>query len=250
MMVRRLVVAAFGLLGALLSSTASSNALAAGPTTAPSPSPSPSPSASPTPSSSASPNGGGAESQRDYARASLEDLANEGEHRSMTLEISPLATLIGQFGGTIEILPMRHHALALSPYFYWTRSEYQAADGSTLGNTFTGGGLEVGYRYYTGNAGPRGMFLGPSLLLGAFTGKGEGQSGQPDPAAVTFYNLGMAIDVGYQAVIGDDWLVGVGGGAQVMYVTKSLPDQGWPTSVHTRSLVYPRLLFSIGYAFN
>jgi hypothetical protein len=182
--------------------------------------------------------------QRDWSHAELEDLANEGDYKSMTLEVNPLGPLVGQWGAALEVVPLRHHALILSPYYFTTRTGIEPQ------NSFRGVGGEIGYRYYTGSAGPRGIFLGPSLLVGAYTAQGSAtQPNAPDPPSIGFYNLGLAIDVGYQAVI-DNFLIGIGAGAQTMYVTKTFPDQEWPSSVHTNSRIYPRMLLSFGYAFN
>src|SRR5262249_54069209 len=135
------------------------------------------------PSASASVAEGVPVSRRDFARAPLEDLANEGAHRTMTLEIAPLGPFVGQWGGSIEILPVRHHALVLSPYYFASRTDADPANGVPRSNFFRGIAGEIGYRYYTGGSGPRGIFLGPSLLLGAFTAQGSGAPGQPDPQA-------------------------------------------------------------------
>ena len=171
--------------------------------------------------------------------------AEEGALRRMTLEVNPLGPFIGQWGGAIELLPARHHALILSPYYYATRT------GQGPENFFQGVGGEIGYRWYSSPNGPRGFFLGPSLILGAFVAQGAAlDASHPAPSPSTFYNLGMALDVGYQAIIADRLVIGLGVGAQSIYVTKTFLDQEWPSSVHTNSRLYPRALLSFGYAFN
>jgi hypothetical protein len=175
-------------------------------------------------------------------------------HRTLTLEWNPVALFLDRFSINLVIAPGNHHALVLSPFYTWARtSPYGTnldASGNTLpytlnvlAQTFQGFGGELGYRYYFELGGPRGFFVGPSLLLAAMTAKaGNGNE-------TSFYDLGVAADVGYQAIVADRVTFSVGAGVQYAAPSKSIPDQEWPANVYANSGVQPRLLLSLGYAF-
>jgi hypothetical protein len=109
--------------------------------------------------------------------------------------------------------------------------------------TFRSYGGEIGYRYYLGKGGPRGFFAGPSLIVASVTASAE------DSSQTSFWDLGFAVDVGYEALIADRVALTLGGGAQYVTTTKSIPDQQLFAAVYANSAVRPRLLVSIGYAF-
>lgn len=172
-------------------------------------------------------------------------------HRTVLLEANPLSLVtISRFSANIVVAPSEHHALVLSPYAAWPSTNPIAVysnDGSqywTLPHqTFDSVGLELGYRYYFGQGGPRGLFLGPSLIGAAVFGKAQ------DGAATNFANLGIAADVGYQMLVADRLSLSAGIGLQYTFSTASIPSQQFPAEIYVNDGLRPRFLLSIGWAF-
>jgi hypothetical protein len=179
-------------------------------------------------------------------------------HRFATLEWNPLSLFIDRFSLTAVIVPGDHHALVLTPFYTWANTaEYSTAlnaDGSMLTyelnvppQHFNGFGGEIGYRYYVAEGGPRGFFGGASVLLADITAKAYNGS------ETSFGDLGLALDVGYEAIIADTIAISLGGGAQYTLVGPfggpSIPPQQLPASIIANQRIYPRLLLSFGYAF-
>jgi hypothetical protein len=179
-------------------------------------------------------------------------------HRVATIEYNPLSLFIDRFSLDVVVVPGDHHALIVSPFYTWAgTAEYSTgldAQGRPLTNasgpyvlsvprqTFKGFGGELGYRYYAGRGGPRGLFAGPSFLLDAITATAYSGS------QTSFLGYGLAVDVGYEALIADTIAVSVGAGAQYMFTSKSIPPQQLPASIYANERLYPRLLLSFGYA--
>jgi len=175
-------------------------------------------------------------------------------HRTLTVEWNPLALFIDRFGVDVVVVPGDHHALVVSPFYTWANTQPYATNIDSSGNslgytlnvlaqTFHGFGGELGYRYYLDKGGPRGLFVGPSVLLAAITATaGNGSQTQ-------FLDFGLAADVGYEALIDDRIAVSVGAGVQYVTPSKSIPEQQLPASIYANSAVQPRLLLSMGYAF-
>jgi hypothetical protein len=170
--------------------------------------------------------------------------------RSVTIEWNPLALILGKWSANAVVVPADHHALVLSPFFASTTTVPLTVPDAS-GNltiqlprqTFEGFGGEIGYRYYLGHGGPRGFFAGPSLLLASMTAKAQ------DGTRTSFWDYGLAVDAGYQALIADRVALGLGAGVQYVMTSTSIPKQQWPASVYANSAVLPRLLASAGYAF-
>jgi hypothetical protein len=175
-------------------------------------------------------------------------------HKTLTVEWNPLGLFIDRFGVNVVIVPGDHHGLVFSPFYTWALTVPYATgiDGegnslpytlNVLEQTFKGFGGELGYRYYFAQGGPRGLFVGPSLLAAAITATaGSG-------AQTSFADLGVAGDVGYEALVAGSVAVSVGAGLQYTFTTKSIPDQQLPASIYANDRLYPRLLLSLGYAF-
>lgn len=181
-------------------------------------------------------------------------------HRLVTVEWNPLTLFIDRFSVDVVIVPGDHHGLVLSPFYTWASTSPYATNIDSNGNaltdaagnpitlnvlaqTFKGFGGELGYRYYFERGGPRGFFLGPSLVLAAITATaGNGTQ-------TSFVDLGVAADAGFQALVADAFSVSVGAGLQYTTPSKSIPDQQLPASIVANSAVRPRLLLSLGYAF-
>jgi len=188
-------------------------------------------------------------------------------HRTLTIEWNPLALFIDRFSLNVVIVPGNHHALVLSPFYTWANTAPYStslnANGTPLVDTtgsitgtpganynlnvppqyFDGFGGEIGYRYYASEGGPRGFFLGPSLILEDITAKAY------DGQTTNFFGIGLAADVGYEALIADTIAVSAGVGAQYTFTTQTIPQQQLPASIYANEKLYPRLLLSFGYAF-
>jgi hypothetical protein len=188
-------------------------------------------------------------------------------HKTLLVEWNPLSLFLSRVSLNAVIAPIDHHALVVSPFYTWVGTEPYAtgidANGNNLvdttGNvtgsqgssytlnvlrqTFKGFGTELGYRYYFDRGGPRGFFLGPSLILGWITATaGNGET-------TKYLDLGVAADVGYQAIIVDRVSIAVGAGVQYAFPSTSIPDQQMPAATVANAGFKPRMLFSLGYAF-
>jgi hypothetical protein len=158
--------------------------------------------------------------------------------RYVTVTVDPLILMIDRRGANVEIVPKSHHGLILTVF-------HVDAVGTERTNfpVFTGLGGEFGYRYYYGNNGPRGLFIGPSLLLGKYTGTpGMGDS-------VSFHNVGGALDLGYQAILSHSLVVGLGVGLQATWASYEFPRQDLPVSIYANSGIRARFFTALGYAF-
>jgi hypothetical protein len=168
----------------------------------------------------------------------------------LAIEWNPVALIIGRVSVDVVVAPVNHHALVLSPFYASTSTvPINVVDASGTPSTelpkqtFDGFGGELGYRYYFGQRGPRGFFLGPSLILGRF--KATAQNGSETP----FVDYGFAADAGYEMLIADSVAIALGGGLQYSATSKSIPDQQWPADIYANNGVRPRLLCSLGWAF-
>jgi hypothetical protein len=183
--------------------------------------------------------------------AATGDLAteDEGDARRFTLEISPMSFFLARYGAEATVVPIDHHALTGTLYYYDATTEIQQIPGNSAPcpcggpNHFRGVGGEIGYRWYSGARGPRGVFAGPSLLLGRF----DAIPTYGDKTS--FYDLGLAIDVGYEALIGDDFVILVGAGAQYVKPSESLPQQTTYVAAVANAAFRPRALLAFGWAF-
>jgi len=157
---------------------------------------------------------------------------------------------LGKLSVNVVVAPLEHHAIIIAPFYVLTRTTpITAFDDSTPPNprelpvqTFRGYGSELGYRYYTGRGGLRGLYLGPSLILSSFTA--TAQNGDKKP----YLDYGFAADVGYQALVVDRLSLSIGAGLQYTTTSKSIPDQMLWAKVYASSAVLPRLLISVGWA--
>jgi hypothetical protein len=174
-------------------------------------------------------------------------------HRTLTLEWNPLALFIDRFSVNAVLAPGDHHALVLSPFYTWANTVAYGTGLDSNGNamptlnvlaqTFHGFGGELGYRYYFDLGGPRGFFIGPSLMLGAITAT-AGNGSQ-----TSFLDFGLAADFGYEALVANTIAISLGVGAQYAWPSKTIPEQQLPASIYANKGLQPRLLLSLGYAF-
>ncbi len=170
---------------------------------------------------------------------------------AIALVANPLGIVIGRFSADLDYLPMVHHAIHGSAHY----------DFAFLGNDahLYGGGIEVGYRYYTGTGGAEGWFLGGSLLYGKshYVHRGSPSCKSTSPVACdlagdqAWQAFGVALDGGYQVLV-DRVVIGVGMGVQAVYYDES---PVFEADTRDRSvLLYgagfrPRALLSLGGTF-
>jgi hypothetical protein len=157
--------------------------------------------------------------------------------RSVAVSYNPLTLQLSRLSANLEIALGSHHIFEASPFFAYTRTN------SDSNNVFSGVGAELGYRYYFGEGGMRGLYVGPAVLLGFYSA--QAATGQ----STTFQNFGGALDVGYQAIVADRVVLGLGTGVQYTVPTLTFLPQELPASVYAVRGLRPRLLFAVGVAF-
>lgn len=169
--------------------------------------------------------------------------------RILAVELQPVPLILGKAIVNIVIAPLDHHALVLSPSYVSTETApiyiFDDAGNPTQlpKQRFKGFGGELGYRYYFGLGGPRGFFLGPSLLLASLTATAQ------DGSKTSFLNYGLAGDIGYQTLVADRVSLSLGAGVQYTKNDKAIPDQQFPSKLFANGGVRPRLLLTVGWAF-
>lgn len=157
--------------------------------------------------------------------------------RRLAISYDPLTLMLQRYGGNVEVLLASHHVLGVSAYYAYARTNEDS------NNVFRGVGGELGYRWYTGDNGPRGFYIGPSVLLGRF----EAVPARGD--SVSYWNVGGAMDLGWEALVADRVLFGLGAGLQYTAPTASLPAQEVTASVYANAGLRPRLSLAFGVAF-
>lgn len=157
--------------------------------------------------------------------------------RRIAISYAPLTLMLQRYGGNVELLLASHHALGVSAYYAYARTN------EDTNNVFRGVGGELGYRWYAGENGPRGFYVGPSALLGRF------EAVPAQGATVAYWNVGGALDLGWQALVADRVLFGLGVGLQYTAPTTSLPQQEVSASVYANAGLRPRLSLAFGVAF-
>ncbi len=169
--------------------------------------------------------------------------------RILAIEWNPLAAAtLHRWSANIIFAPFEHHALILSPFHAYARTypiNLYDDEGDPLllpVQRFYGWGGELGYRYYTGRGGLRGLFVGPSLFSDWMTVYAQ------NGAATSYIYYGLAADVGYQVLLSDRVSLSVGGGVQYGRPDKDIPKQGFFAKYYANSMFAPRWLISIGWA--
>lgn len=176
---------------------------------------------------------------RDVTRATDEP----GEFSPLAVELNPLGLIVGgRVSVNVEWAPVKHHVVIVSPHFVNTSAELAVSPEVMQSRTFTGGGAEIGYRYYTGQNGMNGIFFGPSLIGGVFNASLPGEDN-------VFTNVGIAADVGFQDIVFDHLVLGAGVGLQYLRVSDNFGDLPAGPSAIASSGIKPRLLAQAGYAF-
>jgi hypothetical protein len=165
--------------------------------------------------------------------------------KQFAIELNPLATIIGRYSIQGEYLPAVHHALTLNP-FYTHAAATATVNGTEVDlGSLSGFGGELGYRFYTGQKGPNGFYVGPSFLMASYSQSYSGQSSD------SFTSIGGAIDFGGQGVVGPGIVIGGGFGLQWTKTSKSIDTDNLnlASAIIARGGTRPRFLFTVGYAF-
>jgi hypothetical protein len=174
--------------------------------------------------------------------------------RALALELQPLPLIagLGKSAADIVVVPVDHHAIVVTALYTSTSTApilLLDAAGAPIARLpeqmFRGAGIELGYRYYSGHAGPRGWFVGPSLIAVAMF---EHQGRFGDGSQTDYLDYGVALDGGYQALVGDSVSIALGAGVQGLITSRPIPDQQFPARLYADSGVWPRLLLSIGWS--
>lgn len=173
------------------------------------------------------------------------------EHR-LAIEVNPLPLVFGKASADLILVPVDHLGVVVNLFYSYASTApivVQDASGAPMlqlpEQKFTTFGGELGVRYYRGTRGPRGLFVGPSLIL-ARVHEEQGQFG--DGSHTDYVDFGLAVDVGYSMLI-DHVVLAMGAGVQGLLTSKSIPAQQFPAKIYADGGVLPRLLFSVGYAF-
>ncbi|MDP9002848.1 MAG: hypothetical protein M3O46_22390, partial [Myxococcota bacterium] len=151
-----------------------------------------------------------------------------------TLNVLPL--FLGRLSGNVEVLVAPHHAFIASPnllFFHADRGGRYNLASEGLGfvtRNSASFGMELGYHYFwQWQRTLKGLFLGPSLLLGVTTDASVG-----DPSHAQGY-WGLALDVGTQEVLSSGLTLGAGVGLGFVRISDAA--------------VFPRLLLQVGWSF-
>jgi hypothetical protein len=170
--------------------------------------------------------------------------------RFVAVEWNPLPLFtIGRLSADVVIVPVDHHALVVTPFYERVGTlpidvfDDQGNATQLPQQTFEGFGAEIGYRYYTGRGGPRGLFVGPSLVAAAM--RATAQNG----TTTSYVDYGFAVDVGYQMLLADAVSLSLGAGLQYTTPDRSIPDQQFPADIYANSRVFPRVLAGLGWSF-
>jgi hypothetical protein len=166
-----------------------------------------------------------------------------GTYDPFALTLNPLGLFVGgRLSFNAEWAPAVHHSLVVSPHFVHTTADVATSGNTTASQAFTGVGGEIGYRYYTGHRGPNGIFVGPSLIAGAYN------AGLPS-GNQAFTNIGIAADVGVQDILFNHLVVGAGIGIEYLSVSHDFGDLPTGPSTIASTGLKPRMLLSAGYGF-
>lgn len=175
------------------------------------------------------------------------DSIDEGiAFKSVGLRGNPLGLIIGRYSADLEYLPLPHHALHLSPVGYF------ALPG--VADELIGFGAEAGYRYYSGEYGPHGFFVGASFIALSLEYIHGALPGVPldAPDDTQFVRLGGAVDAGYAIIVLGNFTAAAGVGAQYTLDTKQPHFEFASHPLHDFVFGWglrPRVLLSVGAAF-
>ena len=155
--------------------------------------------------------------------------------RTTSIRLNPLPIFVGRLSADLELMLAPHHALVLNGNITFHKVAFERND-NTLGyglgysSDASGGfGGEVGYHYWVRRH-LAGIYLGPSLILGATL-----PSAPAGAKAFAYY--GGAFDVGYQYLFPNGFTLNGGGGIMILGASGA--------TAHAA----PRFLFGVGWSF-
>jgi len=174
--------------------------------------------------------------------------------RSFAVTSNPLNLVIGRYGFNFEYQPVLHHGIIVSPHYDYLSGNPGQEGGSCNGRcaeTLSGAGTEFGYRFYSGNRGFNGIFVGPSLIIARHKSRFT-YSPWNDQTVVVFNEIGAALDIGGQWQLGH-FVIGGGIGVQFSALDHEIGSTGRGIDIliqyNAGGSLLPRLLFNLGYAF-
>lgn len=186
------------------------------------------------------------------APASADPVESGPRRKQFAFTVNPLNYLILRYGFNFEYQPVAHHGLIVSPHFEsLSGNPSDDCSDTKCKITLRGGGVELGYRFYTGSQGFNGLFVSPSLVLAAYDVDSVHYGSNSHR---TYTSIGAALDVGGQ------WQTGhfvLGGGIGVQYKEFlgerfGVPERGLEAifmQYNASDEFHLRVLMSIGYAF-
>jgi hypothetical protein len=155
--------------------------------------------------------------------------------RLLALTFDPAPLALGRLSGNVEALFAPHHAIIVSPNILVFQADRGgptafASEGFGFATRASSSfGVELGYHYYgQGRDALRGLFLGPSLLLGTTS------ASTVDPSRSLGY-WGLAFDVGDEEVLRGGFTLGGGVGLGVLRMSNT-------------NAAFPRILLQIGWS--
>lgn len=153
--------------------------------------------------------------------------------------------MLGRIGVNVEWLPTTHHAIMVNPFGQFASAGEETSIGGKTSYTNFGG--ELGYRFYTGDRGANGFFIGPVVtLLTSSSTTTQNVNGARTEGSTSFLAYGGGLDLGGQHVFKNG--VTIGGGVGAMYLASSASSGASSTTIKFEG-VLPRLLFTAGYSF-
>lgn len=179
------------------------------------------------------------------------------ERNQYAITLNLIDPLIGRFGLSVELQPVPHHGLIVTPHYDYLNGrpwDYCSACSASL----EGAGVELGYRFYSGTRGFHGFYAGPWLFaaqhrLVTLYENHDNPEAPTREAEPPFTTLGAAVDVGGRWQLGH-WVIGGGVGIQYTRILDgefymAWRDAGVYMDLIANSGLRPRAAVSVGCAF-
>jgi hypothetical protein len=169
------------------------------------------------------------------ARADDDDEAFARAHRrrSFAVDANPFGLLVGHYSVDVQVVSAQGHALVVNPYLQYVVPDFDVSPDNRMRSGY---GVELAYRYYSGDRGPNGFFAGVGLIAA----REHLDENPPVSPAQTHPQLGALVDVGVQGVLDSGLLIGGGLGIAWTHDTDTS---------NVKGIFQPRVLCSVGYAF-
>lgn len=163
----------------------------------------------------------------------------EKPYKQFSVLFNPLSAIVGRYSFDLIYLPARHHGIVFNPY-----GQFVSAEAGSVKTEYSNYGAELGYRFFTGERGANGFFIGPFATYTAYNTK---TTSGGTSAEASFRAYGVGADLGGMHVF--DFGLTIGGGFGLMWLRGSGGDGAATSSTVKVEGVLPRFLFSIGYSF-